>query len=564
MDKIIECIPNFSEGRDAGIIREITDAIESVDDIKLLDVSPGKATNRTVVTFVGPPAAVVEAAFRGIQKASEQIDMRHHAGEHPRFGATDVCPLVPIANTSMDETVEYARELAQKTGDELGIPVYCYEFAAFQERRKSLAHCRSGEYESLKNRIALEEWKPDFGPAEWSEGIARTGATAIGARNFLVAYNINLNTTSIHEARIIASLVRESGRPMRKGGPFTGKIVTDENGFPVRIPGTLKKTRAIGWYIKEYDKAQISMNLTDTSVTPVHTAFEEVSKKAQEQGVRVTGSEVVGLIPLQSMLDAGKYFLHKNRRSSGIPDAEIIQFAIKSLGLNELHPFDPDRKIIDYLIQEKNQEMITASTVTRFIQNMPSETQTPGEGSIAALLGALGAALGTLTANKATSVTENEEWQKYAYWAGKCKQAQNKLIEYIDRQNEAYRQVKSALHPSLPGENEKTRRQKDLQKAVRQSIEISLIVMEEINHTLQIIREIAEAGIYHSSANAGMGTLCARTASEGTYLNIKTNAVRCLDKTYVSDSLNKAANYLLSAKEKEQSIMEIVEKNLGN
>ena len=564
MDKIIECIPNFSEGRDAGVIKEITDVIESAGNIKLLDVSPGKATNRTVVTFVGPPDAVVEAAFRGIQKASERIDMRRHTGEHPRFGATDVCPLVPIANTTMNETVEYARELAKRTGEELGIPVYCYEFAAFKEKRKSLAHCRTGEYESLKKRIALEEWIPDFGPSKWSERVARTGAAAIGARNFLVAYNINLNTTSVRDARIIASLVRESGRPMRRGDPFTGKIVTDENGFPVRIPGTLKKTRAIGWYIKEYNKAQISMNLTDISVTPVHIAFEEVSKIAREQGARVTGSEVIGLIPLQSMLDAGKYFLHKNRRSSGIPDAEIIQFAIKSLGLSELHPFCPDKKIIDYLVQKQNHETITARTIASFIQNTPSETQTPGEGSIAALLGALGAALGTLTANRATSAAENEEWQKYAYWAEECKQAQNRFKEHIDRQNEAFRQVKSALTPSLPGENEKTSRQKELQKAVRQSIEISLIVMEEINHTLQIIREIAEAGIYHSSANAGMGTLCALTASEGTYLNIKTNAVRCLDKTYVSDSLNKAANYLLSAKEKEKSIMEIVERNLGD
>lgn len=336
------------------VIKEITNAIESVDGINLLDVDPGKATNRTVVTFVGSPEDVLEAAFRGIKKAAEVIDMSHHFGEHPRFGATDVCPLVPIANVTMEEAVLYARKLAERVGDELGIPVFCYEYAAFSEGRKSLANCRSGEYEALKERISSEKWRPDFGPAKWSDSVAKTGASAIGARNFLVAYNVNLNTTSTRRANSIAFDVREAGRIKREGNPITGKITTDENGEQVRIPGTLKKTRAIGWYIEEYGIAQISMNLTDITVTSVHIAFDEVCEKARMRGIRVTGSELVGLIPLNAMLDAGKYFLKKQQRSAGISDDEIIKIAVKSLGLDELAPFDQKKKIIEYVIAGDN------------------------------------------------------------------------------------------------------------------------------------------------------------------------------------------------------------------
>jgi glutamate formiminotransferase / formiminotetrahydrofolate cyclodeaminase len=354
MKKIIECVPNFSEGRDSNKIKEITGAIESVAEIKLLDVDPGKATNRTVVTFVGEPEFVVEAVFRGIKKAAEIIDMTQHKGEHPRFGATDVCPLVPVSNVTMDEVVVFARKLAERVGTELGIPVYCYEFAAFKEERKNLANCRSGEYEGLKNRIPTDKWKPDFGPSQWSEKLAKSGAVAIGARNFLVACNVNLNSGSVHEAKVIATEIRESGRILREDDPFTGKIVFDENGKPVRIPGILKKTRAIGWYIEEYGIAQISMNLTDINVTPVHVAFDEVCKRARERGLQVTGSELVGLIPLSAMLDAGKYYLQKHQLSVEFSDDEIIEIAIKSMGLDELAPFNPKKKIIEYVIEENN------------------------------------------------------------------------------------------------------------------------------------------------------------------------------------------------------------------
>ena len=352
MKKIIECVPNFSEGRNQVIIKQITDAIETVKEIQLLNVDTGKATNRTVVTFVGEPEYVVEAAFRGIKKAAEIIDMKYHFGEHPRFGATDVCPLVPVANVTMEEVVEYARNLARRVGDELGIPVFCYEFAAFTEERKSLAFCRSGEYEALKERINNKRWMPDFGPSVWNESIAKSGAVAIGARNFLVAYNINLNTTSTRKANSIAFDVREAGRLIREGNALTGKIITDENGEPLRTPGTLKKTRAIGWFIEEYGIAQISMNLTDISVTPLHVAFDEVCEKARVRGIRVTGSELVGLIPLQAMIDAGIYFLHKQNQSTEIAEEEIIKIAIKSLGLDELRPFNPKEKIIEYLIDD--------------------------------------------------------------------------------------------------------------------------------------------------------------------------------------------------------------------
>ena len=350
MNKIIECVPNFSEGRNPEIVKQITDAIESIKEIRLLDIDSGKATNRTVVTFIGAPDAVVEAAFRGIKKAAEVIDMKHHSGEHPRFGATDVCPLVPVANVTMDQVVEYSRKLAKRVGEELGIPVFCYEFAAFSEERRSLANCRSGEYEGLKDRITSKHWKPDFGSFEWNDNVAKSGATAIGARNFLIAYNINLNTNSTELASEIASEVRKTGRIVREGNFSTGKIVTDENGKPLRIPGTLKHTQAIGWFIKEYGIAQVSMNLTDISVTPVHVAFEEVCKKAKERGLQVTGSELVGLIPLKAMLDAGRYFLQKQNRVTQVTDEEIINVAVKSLGLDELHPFSPKKKIIEYMI----------------------------------------------------------------------------------------------------------------------------------------------------------------------------------------------------------------------
>ena len=376
MKKLIECVPNFSEGRDMAVIKQITDEIEKVEGVRLLDVDPGAATNRTVVTLVGTPDEVIEAAFRAVKKAAEVIDMRHHKGEHPRFGATDVCPLVPVANITMEETVGYARKLAKRLGEELEIPVYCYENAAFTEERKNLANCRSGEYEGLTEKLTDPHWKPDFGPAEFNEKVAGSGATAVGARDFLVAFNVNLNTTSTRRANSIAFDVRERGRAKREGNPVTGKIVKGENGKPVMIPGTLKAVKAIGWYIEEYGVAQISMNLTNISITPVHVAFDEVCKKADARGIRVTGSELVGLIPLEAMLEAGRYFLRKQKRSTGVDRDELLKIAIKSMGLNDLKPFNPKERIIEFLLEEPGKKLVDMS-LTGFANETASESPAP-------------------------------------------------------------------------------------------------------------------------------------------------------------------------------------------
>ncbi|MCA1760527.1 MAG: glutamate formimidoyltransferase, partial [Bacteroidales bacterium] len=489
------------------------------------DFDPGKATNRTVVTFVGEPEKVVEAAFRGIKKAAQVIDMSKHHGEHPRFGATDVCPLVPVANISMEETVDYARKLAERVGQELTIPVYCYEFAAFSEVRRSLANCRSGEYEGLKEKISTEKWKPDFGPAEWSENMAKTGATAIGARNFLVAYNVNLNTTSTRRANAIAFDVREAGRVKREGDPLTGKIVTDENGEPVRIPGTLKKTRAIGWFIEEYGVAQISMNLTDITVTPVHVAFDEVSDKASERGIRVTGSELVGLIPLQAMLDAGKYFLRKQQRSTGISDKEIIKIAVKSMGLDELYPFDPKKKIIEYLMEEKTGEKLVEKTVQGFVHETASESPAPGGGSVSAAVGAFGAALGTMVANlSAHKRGWDERWEEFSDWAEKGKKYHDELLKCVDEDTEAFNKIMAAFGLPKSNEQEKAERKQAIQKATKTAMEIPLKVMQLAHDSLEVMQAMAETGNPNSVSDAGVGALCARTAVEGAYLNVKINA----------------------------------------
>lgn len=564
MKKILECVPNFSEGRDRKIIKEITDAIESVDGIKLLDVDPGKATNRTVVTFVGEPEAVVEAAFRGIQKAAQVIDMSKHHGEHPRFGATDVCPLVPVSNISMEETVEFARKLAERVGKELSIPVYCYEFAAFSPERKSLANCRSGEYEGLREKIASEKWKPDFGPAAWNESIARTGATAIGARNFLVAYNVNLNTTSTRRANAIAFDVREAGRVKREGDPLTGKIVTGDSGEPVRIPGTLKKTRAIGWFIEEYGIAQISMNLTDITVTPVHVAFDEVCEKARERGIRVTGSELVGLIPLQAMLDAGKYFLHKQQRSTGISDEEIIKIAIKSMGLDELHPFDPKKKIIEYLIEEQTGEKLVDKTLHELVNETASESPAPGGGSVAAAVGAFGAALGTMVANlSAHKRGWDDRWKEFSEWAEKGKKYHTELLKCVDEDTEAFNKIMAAFGLPKSNEQEKAERKKAIQDATINAIEIPLKVMQLANDSLEIMLAMAETGNPNSVSDAGVGALCARTAVEGAYLNVKINAAGCDDKQFLEKVLKKAELITGFARLKEAEILKTIEAKIS-
>ena len=563
MKKIIECVPNFSEGRDENIIKEITNAIESVAEISLLDVDPGKATNRTVVTFVGDPDNVIEAAFRGIKKAAELIDMRKHKGEHPRFGATDVCPLVPVANVTMDEAVDYARKLAERVGRELEIPVFCYEFAAFNEKRRSLASCRSGEYEALKERITSEEWKPDFGPNTWNNKIAGSGATAIGARNFLVAYNVNLNTTSTRRANAIAFDVREAGRVKREGNPITGKIVTDEKGEPVRIPGALKKTRAIGWFIEEYGVAQISMNLTDITVTPVHVAFDEVAEKARLRGIRVTGSELVGLIPLQAMLDAGKYFLKKQERSTGISDEEIIKIAVKSLGLDELYPFDPKKKIIEYVIAEKSKQKLIDMTLTQFKDETASESPAPGGGSISAYVGALGAALGAMVANlSAHKRGWDDRWEEFSDWAEKGKKYHTALLNCVDEDTDAFNQIMAAFGMPKSNEKEKSERRQAIHEATKNAIEVPLKVMQLAHDSMEVMEAMADFGNPNSVSDAGVGALCARTAVEGAYLNVKINAAGFSDKEFLETALKKAEDLLHSARESESRILKSVHQKI--
>jgi glutamate formiminotransferase/formiminotetrahydrofolate cyclodeaminase len=559
MKQLIECVPNFSEGRDEKIIRQITDAIQSVDGIKLLNIDPGKDTNRTVVTFVGEPEQVIEAAFRGAQMAAQLIDMSKHKGEHPRFGAIDVCPLVPIANITMEETVVYARKLARRIGEELGISVYCYEFAAANEERQSLANCRAGEYEGLKEKLQKPEWKPDFGPSVMNE---RSGATAVGARNFLIAYNINLNTTSVRRANSIAFDVREAGRILRDGDPVTGKIVNDANGEPVRIPGSLRKVRAIGWYIKEYGIAQISMNLTDITVTSVHQAFDEVIERARERGIRVTGSELIGVIPLQAMLDAGKYFLRKQQRSVGIPDAEIIKIAVKSLGLDELAPFDPKNRIIEYLINE-NQNQLVDRSLSEFSNETLSESPAPGGGSVAAYVGSLGAALCTMVANlSAHKRGWDDRWEEFSDWAEKGKIYHDRLLKLVDEDTAAFNAIMDAFGLPKNTDQEKKKRSEAIQSATKHAIEVPFEVMQAAFGSMEVIQAMAMIENPNSLSDAGVGALCARTAVYGAYLNVRINAGELSDKLFAEDILAKAAKVLQETQAKEAEILKLVESKI--
>lgn len=528
------------------VIRQITDTIEAVSGVRLLNVDPGYATNRTVVTFAGEPEVVIEAAFQAIKKASEVIDMRHHTGEHPRFGATDVCPLVPIAGMTMEETVVYARRLAERVGNELGIHVYCYEFAAFEEKRRSLASCRAGEYEGLQAKIQQPEWKPDFGPETFN---ARSGATAIGARNFLIAYNVNLNTTSVRRANSIAFDVREAGRVLREGDPIAGKIIKDGNGEPVRIPGTLKKVRAIGWFIKEYGIAQISMNLTDITVTPVHVAFDEVCERARERGLRVTGSELIGLIPLEAMLEAGKYFLRKQNRSTGIPDSEIIKIAVRSLGLDELAPFDPHKRIIEYLLVEPEKELLREMTLTAFAEETASESPAPGGGSVSAAVGAYGAALGTMVANlSAHKRGWDDRWEEFSGWAEKGKYYYNELLKMADEDTKAYNLVMEAFGLPKDTAGQKELRKEAIQAATLKAIEVPFQVMKLAYQSMEVIGRMAETGNPNSATDAAVGALCASTAVSGAYLNVKINASSVIDKSLVDKLMLEALEIELKAK----------------
>lgn len=556
MQQLIECVPNFSEGRDMAVIKQITDEIEQVEGVKLLDVDPGEATNRTVVTLVGTPDEVIEAAFRAIKKASELIDMRKHKGEHPRMGATDVCPLVPIANITMDETVEYARKLAERVGNELAIPVYCYEFAAYEEKRRNLANCRSGQYEGLKEKLIKPEWKPDFGPAEFN---ATAGATAIGARNFLVAYNINLNTTSTRRANAIAFDVREAGRVKREGDKLSGKVVKDENGKPVRIPGTLKKVKAIGWYIEEYGVAQISMNLTDITVTPVHVAFEEVNKSATERGIRITGSELVGLIPKQALLDAGRHFLRKQERSQGIHEEEIIKIAVKSLGLDELKPFNPKEKIIEYMLDDESNKPLINMTVKDFANETASESAAPGGGSISALMGTMGASLATMVANlSAHKRGWDHRWEEFSQWAEKGQHYKDALLNMIDEDTNAFNKIMDAFGLSKATDSEKAERKAAIQAATKYATEVPFKVMQLAYDSMEVIQGMAQTGNPNSVTDAGVGAIAARAAVMGAFLNVKINAAGLDDKTFAKDILGKAEALQQKAIDKEAEILKIV------
>ncbi len=561
MKKLVECVPNFSEGNDMGIINQITREIENVDGVKLLDVDPGKATNRTVVTMVGTPDEVIEAAFRAVKKASELIDMSRHKGEHPRMGATDVCPLVPVANISMEETVAYARKLAERIGSELNIPVYCYENAALEEKRRNLATCRSGEYEGLADKLKKPEWKPDFGPAEFNP---KAGATAVGARDFLVAYNVNLNTTSTRRANAIAFDVREKGRVKREGNPITGKIVTDEKGEKVFIPGSLKSVKGIGWFIEEYGIAQISLNLTNISITPVHIAFEEVVKKAAERGVRVTGSELVGLVPLQAMIDAGKYFLRKQQRSVGVSEAEIIKIAVKSMGLDDLKPFNPKEKIIEYMIAEDDGQKLADMNLQEFADETASESPAPGGGSISAYVGALGISLATMVANLSSHKRGwDDQWEFFGNWAEKGQAIKDELMFLVDEDTRSFNRIMDAFGLPKSSDEEKKTRKKAIQDATKYAIEVPFRVMVKSFESMDIILEMAERGNPNSVTDAGVGALCARTAVMGAFMNVKINAADLEDKDYVADIIKKGKDLQDAAIKKEQEILKRVEEKIG-
>jgi glutamate formiminotransferase/formiminotetrahydrofolate cyclodeaminase len=560
MKKIIECVPNFSEGRNMDIIHQIAAEAEKIEGVKLLDIDPGVTTNRTVVTFVGTPDEVCEAAFQCIKKAQELIDMRQHKGDHPRFGATDVCPLVPVSNISMEETAEYARKLAKRVGEKLEIPVFCYENAAQTEVRRNLANCRQGEYEGLKDRICTKDWQPDFGPVVFTESVARSGATAIGARDFLIAVNYNLNTTSTRRANAIAFDVREKGRPMREGNPVTGLIVKDEKGNQVMIPGTLKGTKAIGWFIKEYGIAQVSMNITNISQTPLHVAFEEVSRCADNRGIRVTGCEIVGLVPKKVLIDAGKFYLTKQSRSLGVDEAEIIKIAVKSMGLDDLKPFNPKEKIIEYLLEaEQKEEKLVDMTCTAFANETASESPAPGGGSISAYLGALGASLGTMVANLSSHKAGwDERWEEFSKWAEQGQKLKDELLFLVDEDTRSFNKIMDAFSLPKGTEEEKQQRSKAIQEATKYAIEVPYKTMEKAYEVFTLCRAMVEFGNPNSVTDAGVGALCARTAVLGAYLNVKINAGSLKDKDFVDTMLAKAEQLTVKAQQMEDEIWEMV------
>ncbi|WKD86499.1 Glutamate formimidoyltransferase [Polaribacter huanghezhanensis] len=558
--QLIECVPNISEGRDLHKIQTIANVVKEVEGVKLLDIDPGKATNRTVITFVGEPKNVIEAAFRLIKKASELIDMSKHSGEHPRFGATDVCPLVPIANISMEETAKFAHQLGKRVGDELGISGYFYENAATSDERKNLATVRSGEYQGLKEKFNTTNWKPDFGPSTYNQQVISSGVTAISARDFLIAYNVNLNSTSTRRANAIAFDVREAGRTLRGGNPATGKKVLDENGEPKRVPGKLKAVKGIGWFIDEYGIAQISYNLTNISITSMHEAFEETVLSATSRGLRVTGSELVGLVPLQAILDAADYFLRKQERSLGISESEKIKIAVKSLGLDDLKPFNPQERIIEYVMNADADKKLIDFTVKDFAEETASESMAPGGGSIAAYVGVLGVSLGTMVANlSAHKPGWDDQWEYFSAWAEKGQKYKNDLLFLVDEDTNAFNKIIDGFRLPKSTEEEIIIRKKAVEDATKYATEIPFKVMKTAYNSMEVMLEMAKKGLQNSLSDAGVGALCARTAVIGAYFNVRINAKDIKDRAFADKMLSDAKIIYEKAIALEQEMMALVD-----
>ena len=562
MKKLIECVPNISEGRDMAVINSISDVVEKIDDVRLLNVDPGKATNRTVITFIGQPEAILEAAFELIKKSKELIDMSNHLGEHPRMGAVDVCPLIPISNISMEETVVYAHKLAKRVGLELGIPVYCYENAAKKKDRVNLADCRSGEYEGLEKKISSKNWKPDYGPNKFNTSVKKSGATAIAARDFLIAYNINLNTTSTRRANAIAFDLREAGRIKREGGKLNGKILKDKKGNVLRQPGYFKNLKGIGWYIQEYGIAQISYNLTNINTTPLHEVFDKTCERAEVRGLRVTGSELIGLVPKKVLIDAGKYFLVKQKRSLAIPEKDIIHIAVKSLGLDELSKFNPNERIIEYLI-EANNNPLAKMTIEDFANETSSESPAPGGGSIAAYCGVLGSALATMVANlSAHKRGWDERWEFFSKWGEKGIMYQNKLLELVDKDTHAFNQIMNAYALPKDNKNQIALRNKEIQNATKNAINVPFEIMKTSFESIEVIMMMAEEGNPNSISDAGVAMYCARAAIMGAFLNVKINCKDLDDKKYVKKILSSCKKLIDQTDVLEKNVIDIVNKKL--
>ena len=556
--QIIECVPNISEGRDEDKIRIISQIVEEIDGVKLLNVDPGKATNRTVITFVGEPQQVIDAAFLLIQKAQELIDMSKHSGEHPRMGATDVCPLVPIANISMEECADWAHKLGERVGNELRIPVYHYEAAAKEEKRVNLANCRQGEYEGLSKKLVDADWKPDFGPAAFNASVEKSGATAISARDFLVAYNINLNTTSTRRANAVAFDIREAGRIKREGDTLSGKVMKDVDGNPLKTPGLFKAVKGIGWFIDEYGVAQISYNLTNINISPLHEVFDKTCERAIARGMRVTGSELVGLVPKKVLIDAGKHFLKKQERSTGIHESEIIKIAIKTLGLDELAPFKPEERIIEYMLDADANKPLVNMTLTGFADETASESPAPGGGSIAAYCGVMGVSLGTMVANlSAHKRGWDDRWEEFSTWAEKGMAYQRTLLDLVDEDTNAFNKIMDAFRLPKDTEAAKAKRQEAIQAATQYAILTPFKVMETAYNSMEVMKAMAEFGNPNSVTDAGVGALCARTAVIGAFLNVKINCGDCEDKTFVADVLERGQQLVDDACALENEIMKI-------